>query len=264
MNKKYYNIAIERGNVPKKNMNIIPYLNTLGSDEQIEFLDKLITSALKMGHDLETTQTSYNLFDESILENLNLHWSLLTEKFWLPLQNAHGGDIPHSSLETKSICIEIVRTLAEFAMEKIGMIYALPIQKGCKLPYHRSFCKKSQQKLLGYIARAWAEESDIDKSKQYMNTLISSAVNEYGDMPQTAIREDNRNSIATEEKIVQAIKTCCDVLKGGTINSAQYTQLNMLIQALAIGWIKSLKNPDDVLVYIQVLGILSKNGTKIE
>lgn len=249
MNDRNDCIAVVVGNVPKKNMNIIPYVNSLEYDERIEFLDKLITSALKTGHELCFLKQRIvcDLFDENILGNLDLYFSVLSEKFWSRLKNEHNDP---SSLEVKKTRTIIQRALAKFAVEKINMLYALPIRKGGRLPMHRAFCIKSQQELLENIARMWVYESTVDGSKQYMNTLISSAMNEIGDMVPNAIREANRDLVTTTEKIVQAIEMCREAFQKEPIEQAQQRQIKALIQTLSISWIKSL-SPYEVLEYMK-------------
>ena len=241
MNDKYDQLSFE-DNKHSHNPNIGPHLHFLEYDERFEFLDKIITSAIKMSEEYpKFGNGNHNPFDGHILENMELCFSAMETKFLSPLRNKYRSwEIPRDFPGVQDAYAELRRVQAEFAIKKLTMIQSVPnaTNRGVLL-------KEPQQKLLQKIAEAWIQENDPDKAEYYMTAIIITAKKEDSDMASVAIRESDK-SCAKEEKIIQAIEMCNKALSNEKNMHAQ-KRLNSLVQTLAIGWVKSLKSPDEIL-----------------
>jgi len=223
-----------------------PYLLTLEHNERVELLDKMITSAIKVLED--STQNGYDLcekLDKSIADLIGLYLHSLETKFLFPLWNQYDSyDLPKDSLVVQSTYIELRRAEAEFAIKKMRMINTAP-----KRYEHQLYFKMSQERLLRKISMAWAQEIDPSKSEQYMIALIEAVINSEGNISSIAIR--GVDCSVNQEKAVRAIEMCCDTLKENADNLWSQKQVNSLVQTLSIGWIKSVKDPDEILAHIK-------------
>jgi hypothetical protein len=247
----YDNITFGQ-NIP---LNISPYLESSGHDQRLEFLDNLITSAISSFERFRVVPGTEHL-DNAIVENLKLYFLAMTRKFWSPLRNKYDSwELPRDNLVVQSTEVELRRAMADFSIKKMTGIRTFVFESRLNKTH---FLVKSQQELLRKIADAWVNETDPEKMRRYIGAIITAT--EIGNWPSAALRGANKDS-ASSEKIIQALEMCRDALLEEKDEGVR-ENLNSLIQTLSIGWIKSLKSPDELLGHIKATVAKPKKDRK--